>query len=187
MSAWDEARLGGSAGQRYALGLWHPLHKLASLAWVPPVSERKKLFGRQRYCYVLNFTNMGPNEVQNDRFSITSDFWWTDIAASFDPAGTEIETSLTSPFSLQLFDTKNSRRYMNFPLMAYNAAGMIAVDPNVPPFPSFYTAPVVSLPYLQRRITKLPAGAQMLARVQNTQTLEPTINVQLVLGGYHAA
>lgn len=182
MSAWDEARLGGRQGQRFALGLWDPRHKMASLGWMPPASERKKVFGRVRYSYVLNFTELAVNEVQNDRFTVTRDFYWTDTAASFDLTG---EHSGFVPFSAQLFDSTNERRFMDFPLFADNLCGVNPTSDDIVPH---WPLTNLQFPYFHRRITRIVAGTALLLRVQNLLGPVPapdqTINVQIVLGGY---
>ena len=180
MSVWDEARVGGAVGNRHALGLWHPLHKLASLGWMPPVSQRRQIHGKKRYVYVLNFPNLTVNQVANDRFSVTSDFWWTDTASETDFTA---ENTQFARFSVQLFDTKNQRRFMNFPEIAENfGGGFPQADAQVIAGATF------TMPYIHRRITRIPAGSVLLMRIQNTlQTAgapQSTVNIQVALGGY---
>ena len=186
MNVWDAARLGGSVGNRHALGLWHPLHKLASLGWMPPVSQRRQIYGKKRYVYVLNFPGLSVNQAANDRFSVTNDFWWTDTESSTDFTG---ENTQFSRFTVQLFDTKAQRRFMNFPDIAEILAGAFPQsDPNVPVFPSFTGNLNFTMPYIHRRITKIPAGSTLLMRVQNilqpAAPVQQTVNIQVALGGY---
>jgi len=190
MNVWDAARLGGSVGNRHALGLWHPLHKLSSLAWMPPVSQRKQIYGKKRYVYVLNFPALGLNQAANDRFSVTNDFWWTDTAAETDFTG---ETTGFARFSTQLFETKSGRRYMNDPLFDLNLGGVYPQNTIGVPGAAGSNGHIngdnnFTMPYIHRRITKIPAGSQMLMRVQNLLQPAPaaqqTINIQIALGGY---
>lgn len=171
MSAWDEARLGGKAGQRFALGLWHPMYKLASLAWVPPASERAKLHGKQRYVYALTLT-LGPSASDSVRFTTTQDFYLTDCAASGVPEG------LTQPFSLQLFETRTETRYMDFPIYGPGFGGDVnTVDSEINGGSTF------TMPFLFRRIARIPKGSVLQMTVQNLRA-DNDMTVQVALGGY---
>lgn len=179
MSAWDDSRLGGNTGYRFALGMWDPRHKLASSAWMPPLRERRKIAGLVRYVYVLNFT-LSPNQVETQRFTITSDFWWTDTIASTDTVG--------GLYTIQLFDTKNKVRYMNLPLpnTSYNGGDFSGqqLDPLISPQQeAIHANPIWNFPYIQRRIDRIPAGTTMLTRVQAQGGLE-NFDTQICLGGY---
>jgi len=174
MSVWDVARQGGRSGGRHALGLWDPRHRLASLAWMPPVSQRRQIYGKKRFCYVRNFPLATANNVLNDRVSITSDFWWTDIVASYPPG-----LGAAQPFTVQMFDTKNNVRYMQAPEDGRLWCGVGRdIDALMPT-----TLNTFFFPYFFRRITKVPAGSQLLITVQDSSGLANN-TVQLVLGGY---
>lgn len=170
MSAWDEARLGGRAGQRFALGLWLPMHKMASLAWVPPASERVKLRGKQRYVYALTLS-LGPTENNSVRFTTTQDFYLTDLATSY-----VSDVSGAQPFSLQLFETRTATRYMDFPIYGPGFGGEYdSVDIEIEGA-AFFTQP-----FILRRIPRIPKGSVMQMTVQN---LVDTGTFQVALGGY---
>lgn len=180
MSAWDEARLGGKVGSRHALGLWNPLHSLASLAWMPPASERRKIYGKQRYVYIFNFNypanTSGASFTINARLSTTQDFWWTDsmYAAPFIIGSSYIE----------LYDTKNGIRYTNMPELDVNFSGTPGnVQINMPA----QILQHLAIPEFKRRIVKIPAGAQLLARIsaQLGTTFGATPQqAQLAVGGF---
>jgi hypothetical protein len=186
MSAWDEARVGGRAGQRFALGLWHPLYKVASLAWVPPASERRKLFGRTWYTYVFN-VQLDPNGVANDRFTVTSDFLWTTAAAS-----TAANDFGGDEFSIQVFDAKSGVRYMDFPLLHGEgdegnvfAGTYPMIDPLVSPaLLNIHASTSFNFPYIHRMIPKIPKGTTLMAKVQNFSQVN-ALSVQIAMGGYH--
>jgi hypothetical protein len=174
VSAWDDARLGGRTGHRFALGLWHPMYKLASLAWVPPASERRKLFGRQRYVYALNVT-LTPNEVDSDRFAVTHDFLLTDLTVSGQSEGE------TQPFSVQLFETKTETRYMDFPIFGPGFGGDVwSVDSNI------NNSGIFTMPFILRRIPKIPAGSVLQLTMQSLLGGSVTVSTpfQVALGGY---
>jgi hypothetical protein len=179
MNAWDEARLGGRPGGKHMLGLWDPRHHLSALGWMPPVSERRKVFGKQRFSYALN-VNLAGSSVGSDRFTCTGDFWWTDTIASYQ--GNPVVAQVYPSFSVQLFDTKNQRRYMNFAEFVENLGGTIGGS--FGDLPAGFT----KFPYFHRRITRIPAGAVIVARIQNL--IDPgvlagsTVPLQVVLGGY---
>ena len=179
MSAWDDSRLGGNTGYRFALGMWDPRHKLASSAWMPPLRERRKIAGLVRYVYAIDFT-LGQNQVLTQRFTVTSDFWWTDTLASVTPTDLGV-------FSVQLFDTKNKVRYMNAPLPSFQRSTFSAqtTDLNIAPQLEAIGAPSEwNFPYIQRRIDKIPQGATMLMRVQAPQYSTTSQEIQVCLGGY---
>lgn len=172
MSAWDEARLGGKVGTRFALGLWAPLHKLASLAWAPPASERAKLAGKQRYVYALTLA-LDSGESDSVRFTTTQDFYLTDVAASGNPEG------LTQPFSLQLFETRTETRYMDFPLYGPGfGADVNTVDSQINGGATFVQ------PFFFRRIARIPKGSVLQMTVQSLQPGGTSMTVQVALGGY---
>jgi len=194
MSVWDESRLGGNPGYRFALGLWDPRHKLASPAWMPPLRERRKIAGLVRYVYAINFT-LGQNQVLTERFTVTSDFWWTDTIASITAEDEDLAPDLLGTFTVQLFDTKNQVRYMNLPLPSGSSdfAGRYqrstfsspTQDSNISPQQSLIHAPDEwSFPYYQRRIDKVPQGATMLMRVQAPVYANSMQTIQVCLGGY---
>lgn len=165
MSAWDEARLGGRAGSRFALGLWHPLHKMGSLAWVPPASQRLKLRGKQRYVYAFNF-DLSPGQSDSQRITTTQDFFPTDIVSS---AGDQ-------SFSAQLFETRTKTRYMDFPIWDSNLASAFPdVDSQVNNGGQF------TMPFFFRRIARIPKGSVLQLTVANNIATTP---FQIALGGY---
>lgn len=165
MSAWDEARLGGRAGSRFALGLWHPLYKLASLAWVPPASQRLKLRGKQRYVYIFNF-DLSPGQSDSARITTTQDFYPTDIATSLGGQS----------FSAQLFETRTKTRYMDFPIWDSNVASAFTdVDSQVEGGREF------TMPFFFRRIARIPKGSVLQMTVANNNATEA---FQIALGGY---
>lgn len=173
MSIWDEARMGGRLGKRHSLGLWDPRYKLASLAWLPPLSERKKIYGKRRFVFVFNFALTANAPTAYDRISLTQDFWWTDTIFS---------STTTAPVSaVSLYDTQNQVRYMNIAeltdLMAsHSALGILNMNP-----------PIANVPYFERRITRIPAGAALLMTLQASSPFPSTIfpiTQQVCLGGY---
>lgn len=169
MSVWDEARMGGNTGGRHALGFWDPRYKLASLAWVPPVSQRKQIYGKRRYVYCINFPTAGVASAGTlqARVAFTSDFWWTDTIAS---------TPFQFQQNLTLYDTKNGVRYTNIPVFNAN------LSPLSSSFGGFSTPPFI--PYFERRITKIPEGAVLLARMQVQFAGAFSDPPQVCLGGY---
>jgi len=178
MNVWDEARLGGRTATRHALGFWDVRHPLAGLAWLPPVSQRRQIYGKKRYVYTITFPSLsltGPSTL-NQRITITSDFWWTDSMFSSPNAGQQ---------SFQLYDTANGVRYENIPLFDNNLGGNNQTLFNVVQLP--ITAPLLfatRLPYFERRITKIPAGAVLLGRLQVAFAGFATDGPQVALGGY---
>lgn len=188
MSLWDESRLGMGGGYRHALGVWDPRHKLASLAWMPPLSERRKLAGLVRYVYAINFA-LDPSGVGTARFTVTSDFWWTDTIASVEGSGSGVQG-----YTIRLYDTKNQVRYMNIPLanMATGTstfAGGAVEDLYITPQLELLGIPAGqaegwTFPYYQRRIDKIPKGATMVMQVQANQAFDTTGTMQVCLGGY---
>lgn len=166
MSAWDEARLGGRAGQRFALGLWLPLHKMASLAWVPPASERAKLRGKQRYVYALNFT-LQAGQSDSARFTTTQDFYLTDVVANIG----------SRSFSMQLFETRTRTRYMDMPIYDSNFAAVYGdEDIQVVGGASF------TMPFFLRRIPRIPKGSILQMTVADINQNDTPF--QVALGGY---
>jgi hypothetical protein len=176
MNVWDQARMGGTTGNRYGLGFWDPRHKMASLAWLPPVSQRRLIYGKKRYVFCINFGSLAGlalgQATLNARVTITSDFWWTDTMYSSPVAGGQ---------TFQLYDSQNKVRYMNVPLFDINLAGYSATFSNIG---NLTTPTKANMPYFERRIWKIPAGSIILARLQNNFTTASTDSPQLVLGGY---
>lgn len=185
MKVWDVARMGGSTGRRHALGLFDPRHRLASLAWVPPVSERKKIYGKQRYLYVFNFTPISAYATQVlAGVTITADWWWTDSIFSL-PGG---PSSTQQAASLILFDAKSGQRFMNMNELDGNLAAPAGATPSssIAQTAIFGVSPVTKMPYFERRITLLKAGTQLQAQLQFSAAATGGVTdpEQLVLGGY---
>lgn len=183
MSLWDESRLGMGGGYRHALGVWDPRHKLASLAWMPPLSERRKLAGLVRYVYALNFT-LDPSGVGNTRFTVTSDFWLTDAIGSI------MAEEGTAQFTVQLFDTKAQVRYMNLPLLNRLGGSGTFTSPAIddlqisPQLNAQRVNDLWNFPYYLRRIDKIRKGTNMLVKLQAQQSSTGTGEIQICLGGY---
>jgi hypothetical protein len=138
---------------RHALGLWHPFAKLASQALFPTARERRALAGKTRFSYAFNFPAVPVGGVANDRIAVLSDFYWTDTISSPVASGGFLS-------SVSLFETKGKQRYSN---------------PNL-------VSGAIHLPFFERRITKISAGAMLLMRLQNNAAAVQTF--QVVLGGY---
>jgi hypothetical protein len=179
VSVWNQDRLGGGTGIRHALGLWHPTKKLASASLMPGTRERRKLHGKTLFLYVFDFPNVAAGVTANDRISVLSDFLLTQMTCSVTPnqsAGFPL-----NPFQISLFDTVNRRRYMDFPIFGSSFAGLpatyggLGVGSIVPAF--------TAMPFFERKITKIPRGAGLLMKVQNSTGLV-TATFQVVLGGY---
>jgi len=183
-SIWDHARMGGAVGKRHALGLWDPRHRLASLAFVPPVSERKKIAGKQRFWLVFNFPPIAAYATQvNAGVTVTADWWWTDTIFNL-PGG---PNSAQSSATLMLYDAKSGTRFMNTTELDVNFAALASGQLGGVAGSGFPAGGVtVKMPYFERRITLLRAGTQLMARLHfaAAATGGVTDPEQLVLGGY---
>jgi len=179
MSVWDAARLGGRTGQRHALGLWDPRHRLASLAYMPPLSQRRVLWGKRRFMYVFNFapSTAIANQI-TARVTITTPFWWTDTKLSVPGAAA---SQPQAAGTLQISDVKTGLPFMNFGEIDQNFAGVAFTGGASLPISGTQQC---NLPYYERRIVELAAGSILQARIQFAAPNTVTDNEQLVLGGY---
>jgi hypothetical protein len=163
MSIFTENRSPGAAPY-HALGLWHPVGKLASAAYFPSASERRVLRGKARFQYVFNFAPLAAGGVANDRISVLSDFYWTDTIGNMLSGGVDVN----SISSISLFETTGKQRYSNLQESFLNFA-----------FNGTYGK---QTQIFERRISKIKAGATLLMRFQNSANV--TLSAQIVLGGY---
>lgn len=168
MSVWDEQRI-PSIRTRWALGVYLPRRKLASLAWVPSRREQKQLRGGRPFWHVPyppNSTQPGnfvipANQTQEARTTFTSDFLLLAVLVSSTVGGSQTNPGARIQLFHQPLKKGKGRRFSAIGLNDINAGGS-AKDP-----------------FIYRRPYRIRAGSAVLVRVQNLQNASNQVQVVL--------